>query len=115
MDKKSICEINLKPPAASPNQKKENITMNTNELKSTVKNLRKFKRTLEELQTEIASLEDQIKAQMGNCEEITAGEYKITYKRVKSSRLDSAALKKELPGIAQRYTIPTEYRGFAIV
>ena len=102
MDKKSICEINLKPPADSPNQKKEN-------------NLQKFKRTLEELQTEIASLEDQIKAQMGNCEEITAGEYKITYKRVKSSRLDSAALKKELPGIAQRYTIPTEYRGFAIV
>ncbi len=89
--------------------------MSTNELKSTVKDLREFKRMLEELQAEIANLEDQIKAQMGNREEITAGEYKITYKRVKSSRLDSAALKKELPDIAQRYTIPTEYRRFAIV
>jgi len=89
--------------------------MSTKEIESKVTELKELKAMQEELQAEIASLEDQIKAQMGNREEITAGEYKITYKRVKSSRLDSAALKKELPDVAQRYTIPTEYRRFAIV
>lgn len=51
---------------------------------------------------------------MGDSEELRVGEYKVTYKTVKSSRFDSKSLKAELPEIAERYTVATEYRRFAI-
>ncbi len=51
---------------------------------------------------------------MGDSEEIRIGDYKVTYRTVKSSRLDGKSLKAELPDIAERYTVPTEYRRFAI-
>ena len=51
---------------------------------------------------------------MGDCEELRAGEYKITWKPVESSRIDTAALKKAMPQIAEAFTKTTTTRRFCI-
>ena len=63
-------------------------------LENKVKELQELKRLREELDAELTALEDEIKASMGEAEQITAGAFKITWKSVTSSRLDTAALKR---------------------
>lgn len=63
-------------------------------LENKVKELQELKRMREELDTEMAALEDEIKASMGDAEQITAGAFKITWKTVASSRLDTAASRR---------------------
>jgi predicted phage-related endonuclease len=43
---------------------------------------------------------------------VTGAEHKATYKAVTSSRIDTTALKRELPGVAAQYTKATETRRF---
>ena len=93
---------------------KEQTKMSTNELVSTIKELRELKTLASDLEAEITALEDVVKAHMGNQEQLKAGEYKITYKPVKSARLDGKALKSVLPDIATRFTVQTEYRRLVI-
>lgn len=62
----------------------------------------------EEAQAEADSLKDEIKAYMGASETLSVGEYKITYKTVKGSRLDGTALKKAMPDIYSAFCRPTE-------
>ena len=54
------------------------------------------------------------KAHVGDTEELTAGAFKVTWKPVTSARLDSAALKKALPEIAERFTKTTTSRRFMV-
>lgn len=65
--------------------------MNTTEITSKIKELRELQALIEEAQAEAETIKDTIKAQMGDCEELRAGEYKITWKPVESSRIDTAA------------------------
>ena len=51
---------------------------------------------------------------MGDEETLLAGAFKVTWKAVTSSRLDSAALKKSLPEIAERFMKQTTTRRFCI-
>lgn len=88
--------------------------MSINEITSKIKELKSLQALIEEAEAEAEALKDQIKKEMGESEELRAGEYKVTYKTVKSSRFDSKSLKAELPEIAERYTVSTEYRRFAI-
>lgn len=88
--------------------------MSIMELASKAQELQELKRMREELETEITALEDAIKQHMGTSEEITAGAYKITWKAVTSSRLDTTALKKELPDIAARFMKSTTARRFCV-
>ena len=76
--------------------------------------LQELKRLREELDAEISALEDEIKASIGDAEQITAGAFKITWKSVTSSRLDTAALKKALPEVAARFMKQTTVRRFTI-
>ena len=85
------------------------------ELIEKAKMLKELKVMSDELTAEISGLEDSLKALMGDEEIVYAGDYKLTYKTVKSSRFDSKGLKAELPEIAARYTIPTEYKRFCIM
>lgn len=78
------------------------------------KALKELKVMAEELNNEISGIEDSLKALMGDEETVYAGEYKLTYKTVKSNRFDSKSLKAELPDIAARYTVQTEYKRFCI-
>lgn len=84
------------------------------EMENKARELQELKRMREELEAEITGLEDAIKAAMGNEEQVTAGAFKITWKAVTSNRLDSSALKKELPDVAARYMKQTSVRRFVV-
>ena len=88
--------------------------MNINELEAKARELRQLQALIDEAQAEAEALKDQIKAAMGDAESVQAGEYKITWKPVKSSRIDTAALKKALPDVAQAFTRETTTRRFCV-
>lgn len=77
--------------------------MSTNELTTKVKELRELQALIDEASAEAEALKDEIKAAMGDREELRAGEYKITYKFVNSSRFDIAAFKAEMPELYERF------------
>lgn len=81
---------------------------------STMKELAQYTRMAEETDAIIEGLKDEIKKYMEehNTEILTGNEHKATYKPVASSRLDSAALKRDLPDIAAQYTKTTETKRF---
>lgn len=88
--------------------------MSTTEITSKIKELRELQTLIEEAQAEAETIKDAIKAQMGDCEELRAGEYKITWKSIESSRIDTAALKKAMPQIAEAFTKTTTTRRFIV-
>ena len=99
-------------PAAEVPRKnlKGDHTMSMNEMESKIRELRQLQNLIEEAQAEAEA----IKAQMGDAEELRAGEYKVTWKAVTASRLDTAALKKALPEVAERFTKTTTSRRFCV-
>lgn len=88
--------------------------MNLKEVESKTRELMELRRMREELDAEIETLTDGIKAAMGDAESLTAGAYRLTWKAVTSSRLDTAAIKKELPDVAARYTLTSTVRRFTV-
>ena len=88
--------------------------MPTTEITAAVTQLQELRRMQEELTAEIETLTDAIKAHMGTQELLLAGPYKVTWKAVTSSRIDTTALKKALPDIAAQYTKTTTTRRFEI-
>lgn len=88
--------------------------MSINEMEAKARELRQLQALIEEAQAEAEALKDAIKAAMGDSESIQAGEYKITWKAVTSSRIDTTALKKALPDVAERFTRETTTRRFCV-
>ena len=90
--------------------------MSINEMDSKVKELRELRRMADELAAEIDSIQDAIKAHMDaeGVDTINGTAWKVTYKAVSSSRLDTNALKKALPNLAQQFTKTTTARRFCI-
>lgn len=88
--------------------------MTNEELTLKIKELREMQRLIEEAEAEAEHLKDEIKAHMGSTEELSVGEYKVTYKTVCSNRIDTATLKKRLPDIAAAFTKQTSTRRFCI-
>lgn len=88
--------------------------MSIHELEAKARELQELKRMREELDAEITSAEDAIKAHMSDTESLTAGAFKISWKPVTSSRLDGTALKKALPEIAERFMKQTTTRRFTV-
>lgn len=76
--------------------------------------LAQYNRMQEETAAIIDGLKDQIKAYMteNGLETLTGDEHKAIYKAIESSRLDTKALKNELPDIASRYTVTTSTMRF---
>lgn len=81
---------------------------------SIMKELAEYIRMQEEASAMVESLKDQLKERMtaAGVESLAGSEHKATYKAVTSSRVDTTALKKELPEIAARYTKSTTTRRF---
>ena len=88
--------------------------MSTNELESKIRELRQLQALIEEATAEAETIKDVIKASMGDSEELRAGEYKVTWKAVKASRIDTTALRKALPDVAQAFTRETTTRRFCV-
>lgn len=88
--------------------------MSIQEMETRARELRELTRMKEELEAETTSLQDGIKAAMGNKEQVIAGEYRITWKTVTSSRVDTTALRAAAPDIAALYTKTTTTRRFQV-
>ena len=88
--------------------------MNINEMESKARELRQLQALIEEAQQEAEAIKDAIKAAMGDSESVQAGEYRITWKAVTSSRIDTSALRKALPDVAERFMKETITRRFVI-
>lgn len=90
--------------------------MSANEMESKVNELRELRRMADELAAEITALENSLKAQMTatGTDEISGPTFKITWKEVTSSRLDSKALKAAVPELWQRFTRQTTSRRFIL-
>ena len=70
----------------------------------------------DELQAEIDAAQDAIKAHMDSqgVDTLAGSDWKVTWKPVTSSRMDTAALKKALPEIAERFMKSTTNRRFVL-
>ena len=88
--------------------------MSINEMEAKARELRQLQALIEEAQAEAEAIKDAIKATMGDSESVQAGEYKITWKAVTSSRIDTTALRKALPDVAERFTRETTTRRFSV-
>ena len=86
------------------------------EMDSKIKELWELRRMADELQAEIDSLQDTIKAEMTarDVDTLAGTDWRVTWKNVTSNRLDSTALKKELPDIAARFMKQTTARRFCV-
>lgn len=88
--------------------------MSMTEMETKIRELRQLQALIEEAEAEAETIKDAIKAQMGQDEVLKAGEYTITYKAIKSARLDAKALKTALPDIAARFMVETTVRRFCV-
>ena len=88
--------------------------MSNPNMEAKVKELMELKRMKEEIEAEIAAAEDEIKAVMGSEETLLAGAFKVDWKTVITSRIDTAALKRVMPEIAERFMKQTTTRRFCV-
>ena len=81
---------------------------------NTMQELAKYLRMNDELTAIIDGLKDQLKEYMNdnNLDTIQGIEHRATYKAVTSSRVDTTALKKDMPNIAKKYTKETTTKRF---
>ncbi len=76
--------------------------------------LAQYMRMQEEISQTVETLKDQLKQHMtaAGVDTLSGTEHKASYKAVSSSRIDTAALKRDMPELAQKYTKTTETRRF---
>lgn len=89
--------------------------MSIKELEAKAKELKELQRMADELTAEMDAIKDEIRIALGDKEEVIAGAFKITNKPVTSNRMDTTAIKKELPEIAQRYNKQSTVKRLVIV
>lgn len=90
--------------------------MSINEMDGKIRELRELRRMADELAAEIDTIQDAIKAEMtaAGVDTLTGSDWKATWKPITSSRIDTAALKKALPDLAQQFTKTTVVRRFYV-
>ena len=88
--------------------------MSNSELIAMLTELQEYTRIAEEATAAADALKDKVKAHMGDLEQMTAGPYKVTWKAVTSTRIDSKRLTAEHPDIAASYTVTTTARCFSV-
>jgi len=88
--------------------------MSERELTMKIRELREMQKMAEEAAAIAEALKDEIKAIMGDSEVLCAGEYKVTWKAVKSSRFDTAAFRKAMPELAAAFTRESSTRRFVV-
>ncbi len=90
--------------------------MSINDMDSKIKELRELRRMADELAVEMESITDSIKRHTDaeGVDTLNGTDWKVTYKAVTSSRLDTTALKKALPDLTAQFTKTTTARRFCI-
>ena len=90
--------------------------MATNEIISKLDELSELRQMIDELTAEADAIQDAIKAHMtaNSTDTITAGHYRVTYKSVTSTRLDTTALRKVLPEVWTEFGKTSTVRRFNV-
>lgn len=90
--------------------------MSIDMMNAKVQELRELKRMQEDLAAEVEAIQDELKAHMDahGMDTLLGFDWRITWKAVTSNRLDSTALKKELPEISARFMKQTTARRFVL-
>lgn len=90
--------------------------MSMSEMERKVKELRELRNMADDLASEISAIEDELKSYMkdNGADELHGSTFKITWKEVSSSRLDSKALKTAAPELWERFTKTTTSRRFIL-
>ena len=90
--------------------------MATNELISKLNDLAQLRRLADDLHAEISAIQDEIKAHMAaaQTDTLTAGAFRVVWKSVTSTRIDTAALRRELPEVWQEYGKTTTTKRFTV-
>ena len=90
--------------------------MSTHELEIKCRELRQLQALIDEAQAEAETIKDAIKAELTrqSVDELTAGEYKVRWTVVKSSRLDTNALRKAAPELCEKFTRSVEAKRFCV-
>ena len=87
----------------------------TTTITAKVEELMNLKKAAEELQNQMETITDEIKAYMGSEETMMAGIYKVTWKETVSRRVDTTALKKLLGDALDEYTKTIVTRPFKVM
>ena len=82
---------------------------------SKVSELMELRKMAEELQAQMETITDEIKAYMGDEETMLAGSWKVTWKETISRRMDTAALKKVLGDALEEYYKTIVTRPFKVI
>ena len=90
--------------------------MSQYELEKKLTDLQELRRMQEELAAEIEAAQDAIKAHMTarGVDTLTAGAFKVTWQEVTSTRIDTAALRKDLPEVWKEYGKTSTVRRFSV-
>ena len=90
--------------------------MSEQSLREAIKNYKELQRLAGGLEQELEAAKDDIKAELcrRGVEELVAGEYKVRYTAVKSSRFDTTAFRKAMPDLAAQFTKRVESKRFSV-
>ena len=92
------------------------MCMNPAELSTTVHDLKELRNLQDRIAAKIKNLEDQIKEHMADTDmfAITGDGFAVTWNEVSSTRLDTTALKHDMPDIAAQYMKTSITRRFIV-
>ena len=86
------------------------------DIQKSVDEIREYKRMIEDLEKEVATIQEQLKSYMQNAgvSELSGFNFKITWKPVVTSRFDSKAFQKANPEMYQQFVKQSETKRFLI-
>ena len=92
------------------------MCMTRDELSTTVHDLKELRALQDRIAAKIKTLEDQIKEHMADTDmfAITGDGFAVTWNEVSSTRLDTTALKHDMPDIAAQYMKTSITRRFIV-
>lgn len=90
--------------------------MNTTEVTAKVRKMKRLQAKADELQAQISTIQDELKTVMmeQGAEELKAGEFKIRYALITSSRFDSKAFRATYGALYQQFVKPSTTRRFSV-
>ena len=86
------------------------------DIRQTVQDIRELTRMKAEIEKELTAAQDKIKAEMTaqDVDELCGTDYRVTWKTVTSNRIDTTALKRQRPDIAELFTTESVTRRFLV-
>ena len=90
--------------------------MSTTELESKCRELRQLQNLIAEAEQEAEAIKDSIKAHLAaqGVEELRAGEYRVSWKPITTTRIDGKVFQQAFPEAAQAFTKTTTTRRFCV-